>query len=108
MTQKLPVTIKLGARYDLRRWLKFYGEARHITLANDDSYFTVSGGTDITLLWLLPLKASVTYDARYGRVGYNFGAGLKLLSVEANVETYTKPHQSGDEIGLKIGARVAF
>lgn len=108
VTQKLPVTIKLGARYDLRRWLKFYGEARHITLANDDSYFTVSGGTDITLLWLLPLKASVTYDARYGRVGYNFGAGLKLLSVEANVEAYTKPHQSGDEIGLKIGARVAF
>lgn len=108
VSQKLPLTLKVGARYDVFNWLKLYGEGRQTTLADKSSYITISAGTDVTLLWVLPLKASVTYDTRYSRFGYKVGAGLKLFVIEAAIEGFTRPHATGDELGIGAAARIAF
>lgn len=106
--QELPLTVKVGARFDLLNWFKLFGEAKQTRLEDKTNYYNLTVGTDMTLLWVLPLKASLTYDTRYSRVGYNIGAGLKLLFLETSVEAFTRPNGSGDELGIGAGVRVAF
>ena len=57
--QKLPLTTKLGVRYDLLNWLSVNSELKHTKLEDNSAWLNVTAGTDMTLLWVLPLKASL-------------------------------------------------
>ncbi len=106
--QKLPLTTKLGVRYDLLNWLSVNSELKHTKLEDNSAWLNVTAGTDMTLLWVLPLKASLTYDSRFKQFGYNLGTGLKLLFWEVNCEGYKRPFGSGDEIGAAISTSIKF
>lgn len=108
ITQTLPLTLRIGARYDLLNWFKLFAEASRTSLQDKSSHYNIALGTDLTLLWLFPLKASVSYDSRYNRAGYSLGAGLKLLFLEAAAEAFAKPSRNGDELGVGVSARLAF
>lgn len=108
ITQKLPFVSKLGLRYDWKKWLTFFAEAKHTKLEDKSSFINATAGTDMVVLWVLPFKASVTYDSRFTHLGYNLGTGLKIFFFETTVEGYTRPTVYGDEVGINVALRTSF